>query len=263
MDELALFKQRDITSYDNGTVKHIQDAVVEEYPLTIWFNEVELATMVCSPNALDELAAGFLLSEGLVRQASDLAGVEFRPEDGSLRISSAAPIAPAAARPRRHITTGAGKSGTDFRFVNAAGQITPNQSEVRYNAAHLLEMIDLLQQRSATFVLTGGVHSAALADQAGMLCMYEDIGRHNAVDKVLGYALLNSIPVQDKILLLSGRIASEILLKAARAGVPLVLSRSAPTGLTIDLATGLNITVVGFARGKRLSIYTHPERILG
>ena len=95
-----------------------------------------------------------------------------------------------------------------------------------------------------------------------MICMFEDIGRHNAVDKVLGYAFLHGISSQDKILLLSGRIASEILLKAARAQIPLVLSRSAPTGLTIDLAEELNITVVGFARGKRLSVYTHPERVL-
>jgi FdhD protein len=92
--------------------------------------------------------------------------------------------------------------------------------------------------------------------------MYEDIGRHNAVDKVLGYAFLNEINTEDKCLLLSGRVASEILIKAARAHIPVVLSRTAPTGLTIDLAEELNITVVGFARGDRFSVYSHPERVI-
>ncbi|MEQ8200303.1 MAG: formate dehydrogenase accessory sulfurtransferase FdhD [Syntrophomonadaceae bacterium] len=262
MADLAISKPREITSYDNGTVKHIRDAVVEEYPLTLFLNGVELATMVCSPAGFDELAAGFLLSEGLVRKPGDLIGVNLREEDGSLVIETAEGSPPASQPRRHHINTGAGKSGTDFRFINAARQLHPIQSLARFTAPHLLEMIELLQQRSATFVLTGGVHSAAIADQDGMICMFEDIGRHNAVDKVLGYAFLNEISSQDKILLLSGRIASEILLKAARARIPLVLSRSAPTGLTIDLAEELNITVVGFARGKRLSIYTHPERVL-
>lgn len=261
MADLPISKQRDITSYDNGIVRHIRDAVVEEYPLSLFLNGAELATMVCSPTGLNELAAGFLLSEGLVRTPEDLIEVVVREKEGSLLIRTGGG-APPTSEARRHITTGAGKSGTDFRFINAARQIPPIQSPVRFTAPHLLEMIDLLQQRSATFVLTGGVHSAAMADQGGMICMFEDIGRHNAVDKVLGCAFLQGIASQDKILLLSGRIASEILLKAARAGIPLVLSRSAPTGLTIDMAEKLNITVVGFARGKRLSIYTHPERVL-
>lgn len=261
MADLPISKQRDITSYDNGIVRHIRDAVVEEYPLTLFLNGAELATMVCSPTGLNELAAGFLLSEGLVRTPEDLIEVVVQEKEGSLLIRTGGGELPASEARRRHITTGAGKSGTDFRFINAARQIPPIQSPVRFTAPHLLEMIDLLQQRSATFVLTGGVHSAAMADQDGMICMFEDIGRHNAVDKVLGYAFLQGIASQDKILLLSGRIASEILLKAARAGIPLVLSRSAPTGLTIDLAEKLNITVVGFARGNRLSIYTHPEKV--
>jgi FdhD protein len=123
-------------------------------------------------------------------------------------------------------------------------------------------MINQLEDKSVTFHRTGGVHSAALADASGLLCMYEDIGRHNAVDKVLGYAFINNISTDDKCLLLSGRIASEILIKAARGNIPLVLSRSAPTGLTIELADEMDIAVVGFARGQRFSIYSHKEKII-
>lgn len=104
------------------------------------------------------------------------------------------------------------------------------------------------------------MHSAALADEKGLLVMYGDIGRHYALDKVMGYAFLNRITTNDKCLLLSGRISSEILIKAARTGLPLVVSRSAPTFLAVELADQYNVTLVGFARGERLSVYSHEER---
>jgi FdhD protein len=123
-------------------------------------------------------------------------------------------------------------------------------------------LISLLEEKSVTFRRTGGVHSAALADSNGLIARYEDVGRHNAVDKSLGYALLNQIDPNDKILVLSGRIASEILLKAARSRIPMFLSRSAPTYLAVELANKLGITVVGFARGEQLNVYSYMERVL-
>ncbi len=258
----SICKEFDIISYNNGVAEHIRDAVVEENPLTIFINDQQLVTMVCSPSGLNELAVGFLLSEGLLRHASDILEISIAEDKGSIRVRTSNQLVPANRDQNHHITSGGGKSGTNFRFIEAALELPPVTSEVQFTPAHLLKMIDLLQDRSITFKRTGGVHNAALANNEDLICMFEDIGRHNAVDKVLGYAFLNQIPCNDKILILSGRIASEMLLKAARAGIPVVLSRAAPTGLTIDLARSLNITVIGFARGQRLSIYTHPERIL-
>ncbi len=106
------------------------------------------------------------------------------------------------------------------------------------------------------------MHSAALADANGFLARYEDIGRHNAVDKALGFACLNKIDPEGKILVLSGRIAAEIILKAARSRIPMVLSRSAPTYLAVELAEKLGITVVGFAREDQLNVYSGMERVL-
>ena len=105
------------------------------------------------------------------------------------------------------------------------------------------------------------MHSAALADEKGLLVMYEDIGRHNALDKVMDYVFLNRITTNDKCLLLSGRVSSEILIKAARTGLPLVVSRSAPAFLAVDLSDQYNVTLAGFARGERLSVYSHEKRI--
>ncbi|NLF77261.1 MAG: sulfurtransferase FdhD, partial [Chloroflexi bacterium] len=113
-----------------------------------------------------------------------------------------------------------------------------------------------------TFRLTGGVHEVALAHRGRLLVSYEDIGRHNALDRVLGYVFLNQIDTSDKAIILSGRIATEMLTKAARIGVPIVVSRSAPTCASIDLAEQLGMTLVGFARGANLNVYTHFDRVI-
>jgi FdhD protein len=162
----------------------------------------------------------------------------------------------------RHINTcnGKGHAGLPFGSEIEPVPLLANVEPVR--ADQLLHLISLLEEKSVIFRRTGGVHSAALADRNGFLARYEDVGRHNAVDKTLGYALLNRVNPVDKILVLSGRIASEILLKAARSRIPLVLSRSAPTYLAVELAEKLGITVVGFARGDKLNVYSHMQRVL-
>ncbi|MEA4924557.1 MAG: formate dehydrogenase accessory sulfurtransferase FdhD [Syntrophomonadaceae bacterium] len=262
MPELPIYKNREVTVYNNGVMEHIEDAVVQETPLTLFLNHVELATMICSPHGFKELGVGFLLTEGLIQKPSDIVEMSCREEEGLLWIETSAPVPQTSNFLRRHIASCCGKSRAGLYFINDARQLQPVESETRFRAEHLLQVINALEDRSSTFHLTGGVHSAALADSDRLLCLYEDIGRHNAVDKVLGYAFLNKIPTNDKCLLLSGRVASEILIKAARAHIPLVLSRSAPTGLTIELAEDMNMTVVGFARGRRFSIYSHSERVL-
>lgn len=262
MPEPSIYKNREIIVYNHGVIEHIEDAVVQESPLTLFLNHVELATMICSPNAYKELGVGFLLTEGLVQKPSDILEISCQEEEGLLWIETSSPVPQTSNFLRRHIASCCGKSRAGLYFINDARTLKPVESDVQFSAEHLLKIINSLEDKSSTFHLTGGVHSAALADNTGLLCMYEDIGRHNAVDKVLGYAFTNNISTNDKCLLLSGRIASEILIKAARANIPLVLSRSAPTGLTIELAEEMNITVVGFARGQRFSVYSHPEKVL-
>jgi len=262
MSKTAAYQQREITVYNNGALENTQDAVVEEKPITVFVNHIELATMICTPGAYEELGVGFLLSEGLLNDRDDIVDISCREDEGLLYIETKQPLTQTHTFLRRHIASCCGKSRAGFYFINDARQVKPIEAKAQFKAEDLLAAIKQLEERSETFQLTGGVHSAALADGPTLLSMYEDIGRHNAVDKVIGSAFLNRLNTNDKCLLLSGRVASEILIKAARAGIPLILSRSAPTGLTIDLAEDLNITVVGFARDQRLSIYTHPERVL-
>lgn len=262
MSTPSIYVKREITVYQAGRHSLSEAPVVLEKPLTLFLNHVELATMICSPGGYEELGIGFLISEGLVQKRSDITAISCREEEGLLWIETSTPTPQTNNFLRRHMASCCGKGRAGLYFINDFRQLQAVQSDTLFSAEQLLGFINTLENASEVFRLTGGVHGAALADHTGLLFMYEDIGRHNAVDKVLGRAFLDEINTSDKCLLLSGRIASEILIKAARSNIALVLSRSAPTELTIELADELEISVVGFARGDRLSVYSHPEKVM-
>lgn len=253
--------KREITRYQAGQRETLEVSVVQEKPLTLFLNHVEMVTMICSPGGYEELGIGFLISEGIVQKRSDITSISCREEEGLLWVETSTPTSQTSSFLRRHMASCCGKGRAGLYFINDFRQLQAVDSDTMFSAEQLLGFINELENRSTNFRLTGGVHGAALADHSGLLCMFEDIGRHNAVDKVLGRAFLDEINTSDKCLILSGRIASEILIKAARNKVAFVLSRSAPTELTIELAEELKITVIGFARGHQLSIYSHPEKV--
>jgi len=258
----SLYIKHNVTLYNQGEMQSDSALIVSEIPLTVFLNDTELATLICSPGGYKELSVGFLLSEGLVQSPSDIKEITYREEEGLLWVQTSSPVPQMENFLHRHITSCCGKGRAALYFVNDARQLQPVRSTSRFTAPHLLHLMSLLDKKSVTFRLTGGVHCAALADSKDLLVMYEDIGRHNAVDKVIGHAFLSRITSDGKCLLLSGRISSEILIKAARSGIPLVVSRSAPTQLAVELADQLGITVVGFARDQRLNVYSHTEKVI-
>lgn len=254
---------RKIMRFENGTVHPEEDRLVVETPLTIMLNDQELATIVCSPYARKELVVGFLAGEGLIRGSSDIKSYFHREKQEVVWVETDLPVQEQQENMlRRNFASCCGKGRPTFYFRNDSSQIKPLESGVRFTAKQVLDLIRHLDEGSDTFRLTGGVHSAGLASPAGIVARYEDIGRHNALDRILGHVLLNDLSTFDKAVLLSGRISSEMLIKTARIGTPVIVSRSAPTGLAIDLAEDLNITVVGFARGDRMNIYCHGERVV-
>lgn len=200
-------------------------------------NGQELATLLCSPHSFELLAIGFLVSKGILENHDDLKDVSCRPEEGVVRVD----IADGAAR---------------------IDGFPPIARMTRFAVKDLLSWATLLDEEAKTFKLTGGVHEAALAHGEGFVAYYEDIGRHNALDRIVGYTFLNDVDTSDKAVILSSRISSEILTKVARIGAPVVVSRAAVTCLSIDLAEQLGITLVGFARSNSLNVYTHPGRIM-
>lgn len=241
-----------------------EDEVVREVPLTIFLNDQELVTIVCSPFALDALVAGFLFVEGIVADRKDLLDIKVLLEEGLVWVETARSTPVESLFLKRCLASCCGRGRATFYFKNDAG-LKPLETDLT-DFTVTIDQIKMLneerEKRSKTFRATGGVHNAALCTPREILYFYEDIGRHNAVDKILGRAFLNGISFRNKIIFLSGRISSEIIIKAARAGVPLIVSRAAPTDLALSMAENLNISVVGFVRGNRLNIYTRPERVI-
>lgn len=237
------------------------DIVAREFPLTIFINEREIVTLVCSPQSLRELAIGFLVSEGLIKHYADITSMEIQDEEGLINIKLASTPFSLDSFLRRNIASCCGKGRAGLYFINDARQIKDIILSIHtYEGKHLSMLMEELENRAEGFRLTGGLHTAALAAEK-ILFLAEDIGRHNAIDKILGSLVVSGETPEDKVLMLSGRISSEIVIKAARARIPFIVSRAAPTDLAIELAEDLNITTVGFAREGRFSIYSHPERI--
>ncbi len=250
-----------ITRFSKDEKEEIEEMVAGEYPLTIIMNNQELVTLPCSSDELKYLAVGFLASEGFIKSKDEIKKVLVDTRRGIVRVETAGEQAPLEDMTfKRFITTGCGRGAT---FYNAADA----QEEIRIDSQTTLSVTDVLSlakaflQYSQTYKTTGGVHSAALCDRANILMFAEDIGRHNALDKIFGQCFLESIPTEDTLIVSSGRISSEMLLKVAKRLVPVVISKSAPTALAVRLAEKLGITLVGFVRGKRMNVYTHDWRI--
>jgi FdhD protein len=237
-----------------------QDRVAEEVPLTVYLNGQEVATLLSSPSHWEELAAGFLFSQGVIKSAEDILRVGVDPRRGLAWVEAKdTPLLAQQALFKRVLTSGCG-TGVSMFFAGEVRTVAGAEG-FSESAVVFLELAREFQGRSETYRATGGVHSAALAEGGSLKVFREDIGRHNAVDKVIGHCLLNRLPTASSLLLTTGRASSEIVIKAARLGVPILVSRSAPTSLAVNYARELGITLVGFARGRRLTVYAHHERI--
>ncbi len=238
------------------------DEIVQEVPVTLFLNGKEFVTMVCSPEGLEELAVGFLCSEGLLQTPDDLKELTVDYENGIIYVEAAEGDSEAKFL-KRNITSCCGRGRPVFYFVNDAKSMNKVTAQLLVTPGQVWDLSDRLEEMSVLFKQTGGVHNAALCAPTEVILFYEDVGRHNAVDKIFGRAFLNRIPLEDKILVFSGRVSSEIVIKVGKMGLPVIISRSAPTNLGIEMAEKLGITVVGFAKGERMNVYTYPERILG
>jgi len=254
MEMRQLTEDREVTAYERGRVKPGMEPLVTERYLRVSINGQELVRLASSPHAGQELAVGYLIGEGILEPSCYLISTRELKNDVIDVLVEGQPenYTPSIRTINTCIARGFGELKPLQKQTPSGKLFTPEQ---------LLSLITELDEKSYIFKRTGGVHSAGLGAPQGLLQRFEDIGRHNAVDKVFGYACLNRVPLQDKCLVLSGRVAYEILQKAAYNQIPVILSRSAPTLLTVDRARELGITVVGFARGDRFNVYSHQERI--
>ncbi|WP_404355073.1 formate dehydrogenase accessory sulfurtransferase FdhD [Cytobacillus firmus] len=253
---------RKIVRFQNGVLQEAEDSIVSEHPLTIHLNGEEFATMVCSPENIRELTIGFLASEGFIRRFEEIKDIQIDESKGFayVELHTQTFTASHEFHSKRFIGSCCGKS-RQFYFHNDARTARTSTSKLTLSPSQCISFMKQLQDGSLIFQETGGVHNAALFSADEVIVSRTDIGRHNALDKILGYCIENRISVRDKVIAFSGRISSEVLLKAAKIGVGIILSKSAPTDLAIKLAEDLNITAVGFIRGQSFNVYSHSERI--
>src|SRR5690242_2691414 len=247
---------RTFVTVRSGRVSEVAGDVVREQPLTVYVNGEKFLTLLCSPMMLDALVVGYLWMEKVVAGVDEIASVEVSPVDGRADVT----LTHSVTLPTERILTSGCGGGITFRIDH---RLFPRlQSSLRVRPADLAEGMKHLFQAAEHYKRSRGIHGAALSDGRRLLAVAEDVGRHNAVDKVKGLALLHGIPTADRILLSTGRISSEMLLKAARMGVPVVASRTSPTEMAVALAEQLNVTVCGYVRPDGLNLYAGDALVL-
>ncbi len=267
------FRPVDVTRVRDGRPAADRDRMATEEPLEVRVHNQSFAVIMRTPGADRELAAGFLFAERVLRTADDLGTIEYCTDR-------------AAEHPENviNVTLTNGSDGVLEALLADRRQVTMNSScglcgrrsidSLRHDAAPitaawtvpapvLVGLPETLRAAQAVFDETGGLHAAGLFEADGRLdAVAEDVGRHNAVDKVIGRMLmLEALPLGDRILFVSGRTSFEIVQKAFFAGIPIVASVSAPSSLAVDLAVEAGITLVGFVRDSSFNVYTHPHRV--
>ncbi len=226
-----------------------------EMPLTIFINQQELVTVLCTPSKLNCLVLGFLYSEGIITSLQEVASMRICEDDSlaDVKLTNTEYKVPL----RRTLTSGCGGGAS---FTTQGQRI---DSDLIATAGEVLALMKQLYQQQGLFQQCGGVHGSALCDRRQILVSAEDIGRHNTLDKIMGECLLKKLPTRDGILLTTGRISSEMLLKAAKMQVPIIVSRNSSTDQAIRLGSELGITVIGYARANHLSVFSGKERLQG
>ena len=245
--------------------QHIEekvDQVAAEIGFTLNINGKQVVTLLCTPAELDAMAIGFLLSEGILHDRKSLLEVLVDEKNYTVSVTLAKlPDDIDSTFHKKTITSGCGR-GITFTDTANLKNLPPGKTQIKIALEEIPSLLREFRSLSELFMKTGGVHSAALADRKGIHLYAEDIGRHNAVDKLIGKAFLAGIPVEDKILISSGRISGEIMTKVIRNRIPIMISRTAPTCMSITYAEDHGVTLIGFARGDRMNIYTHPQRVV-
>jgi len=260
MDQASVFTSEEIRKFKINNFINTEDLIINESPLTIFVNGYQFLTLMILKENLEEMITGFLAAEGIIKGKKDLKTIEFKHDETVAMVEVEADFHPADYN-KRTLTSGCGGAST---FINlkdcAAAEEIKNKEQ--YQAEVFTDLMLEMQKNSEYFKQSGGTHTAALASAEKILYQLEDIGRHNALDKVIGKALLRDIDLKDKILLTSGRISSEMIIKVLKQGIPFLVSRSAPTDAALKIARDRMITLIGFCRGKRFNIYSGEERII-
>ena len=237
--------------------KRVDAEVAAEALVTINVNVAELVTIICTPCEQDRLALGFLKNEGLIENMAEVKDVHTSQSGCCVDIW----LNHAIVKPERVIKTSGCGGGVTFDDPSVG--IEPLQDDLRVTPEIICTVFDQLQSPNSLYARSRGVHAAGLVDaeSEGLLATAEDVGRHNTVDKIVGACLTKGIETRGRILLVTGRVSSEMLRKGALMGCPVIASRNSPTSMSVDMARAWNVTLIGYVRQESMRVYTHPERV--
>lgn len=245
----------------NNGLEHVEAEIITETPVSLTVNGVVWLTFMCTPTDLEALAVGFLFNEGLVHKMDEIASLRLCVHGDNVDAWLTHSVEqPKTWRRTSGCTGGVTSVGDEeleetLKFDINGNGLTVTSEGIRLLIGQLFESQDLY--RSA-----GGVHTSALSDGKEIVVVAEDIGRHNTLDKIAGLCLMQEIELKKRMLLTTGRISSEMIQKAARMGASVVVSRTSPSSLSIQLAKKWGITLIGYARRTSFRVYAHPERVL-
>jgi FdhD protein len=243
------------SQFRSGSWETVEAGVIVETPVSLTVNGETWLTFMCTPNHLDALGVGFLFNEGLIERASDIADLRLCPTWDNVDVWLYRTVDKPREWKRTSGCTGGYTAATLIEIPR------PALNGLSISPRTITELIDTLFDSQDLYRKVGGVHTSILSDGRDFVLMAEDIGRHNSLDKLAGRYLLEGIELENKILLTTGRISSEMLQKAARLGAAVVVSRTSPSSMSIDMADQMGITLIGYARRDRFNAYTHPERL--
>jgi len=252
----------------SGKLTRQETRVIGEQPVQLTVNSQSWVTLMCTPLDLEALGIGFLFNEGVIHKLEDIKDIRVCPTEDNIDIwlgfSVEKPTqwfrTSGCTGGQTSVASGTVESDSDLNIISPPEMSSPlddfylTPRQVAYLTSELFERQEVYKQ-------TGGVHTSALSDGKQILVVSEDVGRHNTLDKIAGKCLMEKINPVHKIILTTGRISSEMLQKTSRLGASILVSRTAPTSLSIQLAHARNITLIGYARRSQFNVYTHPQRI--
>jgi len=241
--------------YTPDGVTTAEKEVVREAPVTLCVNGSELLTFLCTPQNLRYLVLGFLYLEGIIGGLDEVALLRVCDEEEIVEVRLTRDI---ELPNKRVLTSGCGGGIT---FADLTAQTSKIDSALKVTPSQIFGLMRQLYRQAELYRITGGVHTSALSDGEKLLVVASDVGRHNTLDKIQGQCLLEGIDTKDRILLTTGRLSVEMLNKAARMRVPVLVSRTSPTDLAVEMAKAWGITLIGYARGQQMHVYSGEERV--
>lgn len=262
MDNCSYLKKIIIDKVNGDEINEVEDITIEEARLNVFLNGEKAISMMCIPIDQDAHAVGFLMSENVISDISDIKEINLS-EDGLTVNISANIVENSLTNLYKEKTLVSGCGGGVTGNIAGSVEVPFNQTSFVIRPEVISREVAIFYRDSELYKLTGCVHKAMLFLEDGSTVTSEDIGRHNAIDKVVGKCKIQGLDTTKSVLFVSGRLSSEMVVKAVMHKIPIVVSRTAPTHLGVTTAHNHGVTLIGFARGKKMNVYTHSGRVVG